>query len=139
MVRGSRSARWSNGYSYSKASNRGEAPVHPSFEPRHHFGNGYPFGAVLVDRMLGIGVTEGNAEDQLAVRRQTEAATDQVRIRSQGGLGDRVHAKILCREHEVGDIQPAVQRAVNTEFLFGGDQRYVRRVEKAEVLQPLPL
>src|SRR5882762_5552151 len=136
MGRGSRSARRKTGW---RAVEKLDGRINSLPDPCRHFASACAFGTVPMDRMFGIGVSEGNTADQLAVRRQTEAAADQVRIRSQGGLRDRIHAEILCREHEVGDVQSAIHRAVNAEFLFGGDQRHMRRVEKTEILQPLPL
>src|SRR5579859_1748295 len=88
--------------------------------------------------MRWLRITEGNAADEFALRRQAEISTDEIRIGSERRLGNRRHTNILRRQHEIRDIQSAIHRAIDAEFFLRGNQRNMGRAEKTEILQRLP-
>ena len=87
--------------------------------------------------MVGVGVAEGNAADQLAVFGQAEIIPDEAWVGGQRRLGDAIHTEAARREHETVDEQPAVHAAVEAQCFLRRQQRHVGRAEETEVLQHL--
>src|SRR3984957_10939407 len=85
-----------------------------------------------------VGEPERNSADHAAVVGELEVAADQAGMARERGLRNRAEAQRLGRQHEIADIGPAIDRAINPERFGAVDNGDMRCAEEVVILQRLP-